>query len=94
MSPALGAHPKLLRLPLAARSRVSHIHLGAAPLTPDLDGEVGHGWILARGWPEQVRGERMPGVFDPSWATPSAAEAGTHRQSNAAGLSLSTARLG
>ena len=29
----------------------------------------------------------MPGVFDPSWTTPGAAEAGMHRRSNAAGLS-------
>ena len=35
----------------------------------------------------------MPGVFDPSWTTPSVAHGGMHRRSNAAGLSPRAAGL-
>ncbi len=36
----------------------------------------------------------MPGVFDPSWTTPSAAHGGMHRRPNAAVFMTRTTRVG
>ncbi len=58
--------------------------LAESIVTPD----VGHDEVDMR-IAQDVAGERLkiPGVFDPSWTTPSAAEVGLHRRSNAVGLS-------
>ncbi len=49
-------------------------------------------WLVeARG---KARGGSIPGLFDPSWTTPSAAYGGMHRRSNAAGLSPRAASAG